>query len=38
MVYENLIQRNHPFLPTKQNVVAFCEGWGGGKSIFFSVF
>ena len=38
MVYKNLTQRNHPFLRTKQNVVAFCEGseWGGRESIFFS--
>ena len=37
MVYKNLTQRNHPFLRTKQNVVAFCEGSGGGReSIFYS--
>ena len=29
MVYKNLTQQNHPFLRTKQNVVAFCEGSGG---------
>ena len=39
IVYKNLTQRNHPFLRTKQNVVAFCEGSGGAReSIFFSVF
>ena len=33
MVYKNLTQRNHPFLRTKQNVVAFCEGSGGGEGV-----
>ena len=37
MVYKTLTQRNHPFVRTKQNVVAFCEGSVGG-SIFFNVF
>ena len=30
MVYKNLTQRNHPFLRTKQNVVSFLWGVGGG--------
>ena len=34
MVYKNLTQRNHPFLRTKQNLVAFCEGSGGGVDFF----